>query len=127
MLSTTEEKIRTVFEDGQKGIVERVKKIKDYAFVHFTERAFAIEAIKKHNGATLDGAIIEVVLAKPPDRSIMRYVKNVQKMGGQVLPPAPTVHQSIVAAATQLYAAAANSIHSFFFAPSPFKFLLSHE
>uniref|UniRef100_A0A914V8T6 RRM domain-containing protein n=1 Tax=Plectus sambesii TaxID=2011161 RepID=A0A914V8T6_9BILA len=112
MLSTTEEKIRTVFEDGQKGIVERVKKIKDYAFVHFTERAYAIEAMKKHNGATLDGALIEVVLAKPPDRSIMRYVKNVQKMGGQVLPPAPTVHQSIVAAATQLYAAAANNGNS---------------
>ncbi len=54
----------------------------------------------------LEGAELEVVWAKPPDKSIMRYVKSVQKLGTQALPPAPSVHQSIIAAATaQMYAA----------------------
>lgn len=49
----------------------------------------------------MDGAEIEVVLAKSADKSIMRYVKNVQKLGNQAaLSPSPSVHQSIVAAAS---------------------------
>jgi len=43
MLSTTEEEIRHGFENGRLGIIERVKKMKDYAFVHFTDRSFALE------------------------------------------------------------------------------------
>lgn len=32
------------------GAVERVKKIRDYAFVHFNKREHAVEAMKALNG-----------------------------------------------------------------------------
>ncbi len=44
MLSTTEELIKEQFEAIKKGSVERVKKLKDYAFVHFKEREDAVNA-----------------------------------------------------------------------------------
>ncbi len=44
MLSTTEEHIKEKFETIKKGSVERVKKLKDYAFVHFKEREDAVNA-----------------------------------------------------------------------------------
>lgn len=56
-------------------------------------------------GKELDGAILEVVWAKPPDRTITRYVKSVVKMGSQGVPTAGNVHQNIVAAASQMFAA----------------------
>ncbi len=48
MLSTTEAYILEVF--SAYGIVERVKKIKDYAFVHFQSREEAHKAIEAVNG-----------------------------------------------------------------------------
>ena len=52
MLGTTEETIGKVFNEasGADGAVERVKKIRDYAFVHFKEREDAISAMKFLNG-----------------------------------------------------------------------------
>lgn len=35
------------------GAVERVKKIRDYAFVHFTNREDAVEAMKALNGKVM--------------------------------------------------------------------------
>lgn len=61
----TEEKLKEIFEPY--GEVDRVKKIKDYAFVHFTEREHAIKAIEDMNEKELDGIKIEVSLAKPRD------------------------------------------------------------
>jgi RNA recognition motif-containing protein len=63
-VSVTEEKIQEVFE--QFGKVERVKKIKDYAFVHFEDRDKAMDALKGLNHKDLMGADLEVSLAKPP-------------------------------------------------------------
>lgn len=40
----TEDKLRDTFE--QFGAIERVKKIKDYAFIHFVERAEAVKVCK---------------------------------------------------------------------------------
>jgi len=62
--TVTEEKLRETFE--QYGKVERVKKIKDYAFVHFEERDQAVMAMDKLNSEDMCGAKLEVSLAKPP-------------------------------------------------------------
>lgn len=42
------------------GKVERVKKIKDYAFVHFEDRDSAVIAMKALNGKEVGAANIEV-------------------------------------------------------------------
>ncbi|CAF4907193.1 unnamed protein product [Pieris macdunnoughi] len=60
----TEEALKEEFE--QYGTVERVKKIKDYAFVHFENRDCAVKAMQELDGKELGGARLEVSLAKPP-------------------------------------------------------------
>lgn len=69
MLTTTEEKIRFEFEKIKENSVERVKKMKDFAFVHFKEREDALNAMKIMNGSTIDDAIVEVTLSKPVDKT----------------------------------------------------------
>ncbi|KRZ15757.1 APOBEC1 complementation factor, partial [Trichinella zimbabwensis] len=111
MMHTTEEHLREVVEAiSGTGTVERVKKIRDYAFVHFSRREDAIRVQEALNGQDLDGSVVEVKLAKPPDRSIMRFVKNAQKISnsarlGDGLHPTHH-HRSLVAAAAQLYSVA---------------------
>ncbi|KRY39850.1 APOBEC1 complementation factor [Trichinella spiralis] len=110
MMHTTEEHLREVVEAiSGTGTVERVKKIRDYAFVHFSRREDAIRVQEALNGQDLDGSVVEVKLAKPPDRSIMRFVKNAQKISnsarlGDGLHSHH--HRSLVAAAAQLYSVA---------------------
>lgn len=53
MLSTTEEKLKEEFEGDKPGSVERVKKLKDYAFIHFKERDDAENALRRLNGNIL--------------------------------------------------------------------------
>uniref|UniRef100_A0A8C6SE27 RNA binding motif protein 46 n=1 Tax=Neogobius melanostomus TaxID=47308 RepID=A0A8C6SE27_9GOBI len=65
MLSTTEETLRQEFSRFKPGSVERVKKLTDYGFVHYRHRDDALAALGLMNGAAIDGAIIEVTLAKP--------------------------------------------------------------
>ncbi|XP_017490412.1 PREDICTED: heterogeneous nuclear ribonucleoprotein R-like isoform X5 [Rhagoletis zephyria] len=66
----SEEKLKEQFE--QFGKVERVKKIKDYAFVHFEDRDSAVIAMRGLNGKEIGASNIEnasrlqVSLAKPP-------------------------------------------------------------
>jgi len=60
----TEDKLKESFEVH--GAIQRVKKIKDYAFVHFEERDDAVKAMDALNGRNLIGATLEVSLAKPP-------------------------------------------------------------
>ncbi|KAK7868081.1 hypothetical protein R5R35_005540 [Gryllus longicercus] len=60
----SEEKLKESFEAF--GKVERVKKIKDYAFIHFEDRDHAITAMRELNGKEMGGSAIEVSLAKPP-------------------------------------------------------------
>jgi len=62
--SVTEETLRETFENY--GRVERVKKIKDYAFVHFEERDQAVKAMQELENSELLGAKLEISLAKPP-------------------------------------------------------------
>ncbi|KAK9710345.1 Heterogeneous nuclear ribonucleoprotein Q acidic domain [Popillia japonica] len=60
----SEEKLKESFE--QYGKVERVKKIKDYAFIHFEDRENAVKAMEELDGKEMGGSNIEVSLAKPP-------------------------------------------------------------
>ncbi|KAM6960257.1 putative RNA-binding protein 46 [Tautogolabrus adspersus] len=65
MLNTTEETLRHEFSSFKPGSVERVKKLTDYAFVHYRCRDDALAALSLMNGAVIDGASVEVTLAKP--------------------------------------------------------------
>ncbi|XP_018413439.1 PREDICTED: probable RNA-binding protein 46 [Nanorana parkeri] len=65
MISTSEETIKAEFNKFKPGSVERVKKLRDYAFVHFFNRDDAITAMSVMNGKYIDGASIEITLAKP--------------------------------------------------------------
>ncbi|GFR80528.1 APOBEC1 complementation factor [Elysia marginata] len=71
MLSTTEEKLQEVFTQatGREGVLERVKKLRDYAFIHFITREDALKAMEVVNGTRIDDALVEVVLAKPVDKT----------------------------------------------------------
>lgn len=75
MLTTTETQIEEVF--SKLAPVKRVKKIQDYAFVHFHSKQDAHSAMEAMNGKILDGAQIEVTLAKPVDKnSYLRSPKH---------------------------------------------------
>ncbi|RXN10771.1 putative RNA-binding 46 [Labeo rohita] len=65
MLNTTEETLRSEFSRLKPGSVERVKKLTDYAFIHFCNREDALTALESMNGKLIDGSPIEVTLAKP--------------------------------------------------------------
>lgn len=65
MLSTSEETIFKKFSHFKPGSVERVKKLTDYAFVHYYCREDALAALAVMNGVQIDGATVEVLLAKP--------------------------------------------------------------
>lgn len=65
MVSTSEETLFKEFSHFKPGSVERVKKLTDYAFVHYHCREDALAAIAIMNGVQIDGATVEVMLAKP--------------------------------------------------------------
>ncbi|KAI4896205.1 hypothetical protein NFI96_030852 [Prochilodus magdalenae] len=76
MIETSEETLRQTFSQFNPGCVERVKKIRDYAFVHFTSREDAVVAMDNLNGTEIEGSCIEVTLAKPVDKEqYTRYQK----------------------------------------------------
>lgn len=68
MLSTTEEHLEEVFTEAAnpqppgKKAVERVKKLKDYAFIHFSEREEAMQALKAMNGMCMGVCTVSVVV-----------------------------------------------------------------
>ncbi|XP_008574482.1 PREDICTED: APOBEC1 complementation factor [Galeopterus variegatus] len=106
-----------ILYDTETGAVERVKKIRDYAFVHFSNRDDAVEAMKALNGKVLDGSPIEVTLAKPVDKdSYVRYTRGTGGRGtmlqgdytyslGHVYDPTTTYLGAPVFYAPQAYAA----------------------
>ncbi|XP_034067525.1 RNA-binding protein 47 isoform X2 [Gymnodraco acuticeps] len=88
MMETSEETIRQVFNQFNAGCVERVKKIRDYAFVHFTSRDDAVVAMDHLNGTEVEGSCIEVTLAKPVDKE--QYSRQKASKGAPATPePAP--------------------------------------
>ncbi|XP_078402827.1 RNA-binding protein 47 isoform X6 [Cetorhinus maximus] len=90
MIETMEDTIKKTFSQFNPGCVERVKKIRDYAFVHFTTRDDAVLAMEKLNGIDLEGSYIEVTLAKPVDKEqYSRYQKAAK--GGPTETPQPNI------------------------------------
>ncbi|XP_026160115.1 RNA-binding protein 47 isoform X5 [Mastacembelus armatus] len=88
MMETSEEMIRQVFSQWNPGCVERVKKIRDYAFVHFTSREDAVLAMDHLNGTEVEGSCIEVTLAKPVDKE--QYSRQKASKGGVSATPEAT-------------------------------------
>ncbi|KAJ0060572.1 hypothetical protein NL108_016024, partial [Boleophthalmus pectinirostris] len=87
MLQTSEETIQKEFNAINPGCVERVKKIRDYAFVHFTHRDDALNAMKQLHGKVIEGSPIEVTLAKPVDKdSYVRYTRGTGGRGAALQP-----------------------------------------
>jgi len=80
MLSTTENTIRDLFNRMGNNSVERVKKAKDYAFVHFSTREAAEKALKASNPLTIDDAEVEVVWSKPVDKQTYNTRKTLTKV-----------------------------------------------
>lgn len=80
--------VNQVFSQWNAGCVERVKKIRDYAFVHFTSRDDAVLAMDHLNGTEVEGSCIEVTLAKPVDKE--QYSRQKASKGGVPATPEPT-------------------------------------
>lgn len=91
----TEDKLKELFEPF--GKVERVKKIKDYAFVHYDDRDNALRAMNELNGKDVNGTAMEVSLAKPPsdkkkkEEQIRARERRMYQLhhGMVVIPPPP--------------------------------------
>ncbi|XP_046998214.1 probable RNA-binding protein 46 [Schistocerca americana] len=67
--ATTEYDIRTMFESvAEEGCISRVKKVKNFAFVHFKDRENAEKALKHWNEKKVHGSDLEVTWAKPADK-----------------------------------------------------------
>ncbi|XP_013134281.1 PREDICTED: probable RNA-binding protein 46 [Papilio polytes] len=75
-IRTTPETIQTVFETAIDQKIERVKKIYDYAFIHFYQRSHAELALTKLQNTEIDGSHIEIKWAKPVDRDLYRVQKQ---------------------------------------------------
>uniref|UniRef100_A0A673IZM4 APOBEC1 complementation factor n=1 Tax=Sinocyclocheilus rhinocerous TaxID=307959 RepID=A0A673IZM4_9TELE len=125
MLPTTEETIEKEFNSIKPGAVERVKKIRDYAFVHFSQREDAINAMNALNGKVIDGSLIEVTLAKPVDKdSYVRYTRGTGGRGGTLLQEdyAYTVGQMYDPSAAYLGAPIFYAPHAYAAIPNQFRF-----
>jgi len=88
MMSTTEDTLRSLFNTYSAGgtnnsnvcEVERVKKTKDFAFVHFCSRAGAERALARATAnPTIDGAVVEVLWSKPVDKKLYNTRKTLTK------------------------------------------------
>lgn len=84
MLHTTEETLYSEFSRVKPGSVERVKKLTDYAFIHFYCREDALAAQQSMNGELIDGSAIEVTLAKPVSKDAGRRSRSRYGQSGTV-------------------------------------------
>ena len=73
-VDTTEEELDCLF--SMWGEVERVKKLKDFAFVHMESHDAAMRAVKALDGQLMKGSVMEVCLSKPVDRRRYRQWKQ---------------------------------------------------
>ena len=89
MMSTTEDTLRALFNRKGHGDVERVKKTKDFAFVHFASRKSAEAALAAcADGLRIDGAAVEVLWSKPVDKKLYNTRKTLTKaftLGTEIL------------------------------------------
>jgi len=92
---TSEQYLVHLFNQWCSGQVERVKKAKDYAFVHFYNRAAAEMAKMYSANQVIDGEVIEVEWSKPVDKTIYNTRKALTKLFSQPapMPMAPNMHR----------------------------------
>lgn len=95
MIETSEDTLRQTFSQFNPGCVERVKKIRDYAFVHFASRDDAVVAMDNLNGTEIEGSRIEVTLAKPVDKEQYTRYQKASK-GTAAATPTDNTQQSYV-------------------------------
>lgn len=76
MIRTTPDTIKSVVEAAISNKIERVKKIYDYAFIHFFEREHAELAMRKLQNSEIDGINVEIRWAKPVERELYRIQKQ---------------------------------------------------
>lgn len=76
----TEEMLKELF--SQYGEIEKVKKIKDYGFIHFNERDNALAAMEALNGTELNTSEMSISLAKPVDNKQKDHRKAQHAGGG---------------------------------------------
>jgi RNA recognition motif-containing protein len=74
----SETMLRTAFEAH--GTVEKVKKVKDYGFVHFSDRESALKALEALNGANIGDSVMQISLAKPPTDAKLKEKRKLQHM-----------------------------------------------
>ncbi|XP_049865735.1 probable RNA-binding protein 46 [Pectinophora gossypiella] len=74
-IETTPDTIQSLFESAINNKIERVKKIYDYAFIHFLTREHAELAMAKLQNTEIDGSVIEIRWAKPVERELYRIQK----------------------------------------------------
>ncbi|PAA92849.1 hypothetical protein BOX15_Mlig022008g1 [Macrostomum lignano] len=86
-MDVTEDKLQEAF--SVYGPLERVKKVKDYGFVHFEEREDALRAMEKLDGTSIgNSGPLSVTLAKPvSERAKQR--KEERRMRNTGMPPMP--------------------------------------
>lgn len=75
MLTTTEEHLQELFNAHSNNSVEKVKKLKDFAFVHFNSREEAEKAKLELNDTEIDGSRVEITWAKPVDKTVYKAQK----------------------------------------------------
>jgi RNA recognition motif-containing protein len=85
MLSTTEDTLRDLFNEHSDNGVDKVKKIKDYAFVHFATRDQAEAAMKSLDNTDIEGSTVEITWAKPVNKATYKAQKALSK---ELYPPA---------------------------------------
>merc|ERR1719319_1616009 len=93
-MATSEESIWSCFQELSGGHVERVKKPKDFAFVHFTSRESAELALTRCDHLEIDGQKVEVLWAKPPDRD--HVAKKLEREISRTPAPATVTSTSTV-------------------------------
>ncbi|XP_028026365.1 probable RNA-binding protein 46 [Bombyx mandarina] len=75
LIKTTPDTIQSVFEAAINAKIQRIKKIYDYAFIHFYEREHAELAMRLLQNSEIDGSNIEIRWAKPVVRELYRIQK----------------------------------------------------
>lgn len=79
--NVTEEQLNEIFKAH--GELDKVKKIKDYAFIHFKERDDAVKALEATKDLKIDDVDVEISLAKPQnDIKQKKKTPIPQKRGG---------------------------------------------
>ncbi|XP_059080728.1 probable RNA-binding protein 46 isoform X2 [Tigriopus californicus] len=86
MPETSENDIKEKFEELGGETIERVKKNKDYAFVHFVTREAAELALEKAQDLSMDGAPLHVTWSKPVDKLLYNQRKQLTKLFSEGTP-----------------------------------------